>query len=427
MKLFVSGGAGYIGSHVVKALGQAGHDIVVYDNLSSGHAWAILHGRLVVGDLADVDLLNTVMAEFQPHAVLHFAASDAQFLAMLRGSWRVLKPGGLFFCRLASSVGMESQVRRIDGRRCLLPDGSERYLVDAEFLDRLKIRRLSELNIIDAIISKHAKAVSEPAKLTWIACVNHARYLCKNRIEFNPCLGKIFHAANHKKSVTLASDVILDREFMGPEGQTILLSRLCTNVGNPPILFLSEEYDPTTKEFLREIALTKAFPPLLPETLGAFGKKGYVSTFYTVYLSPERQKSNMLLYFLAEIWPEIPITQRNFLVASKSEIHSLQFLCVDNSFASLSSCFLGTESLQQVLTTEHNVLKLDNPDDEKWGYLECFGVTREPTLDVFLNHIRRAKNFGDQQRLDGSDLYDELVKFCMTRASNDINLLSNLR
>jgi len=75
MKLFVSGGAGYIGSHVVKALGLAGHDIVVYDNLSSGHAWAILHGRLVVGDLADIDLLDTVMAEFQPDAVLHFAAS----------------------------------------------------------------------------------------------------------------------------------------------------------------------------------------------------------------------------------------------------------------------------------------------------------------------------------------------------------------
>lgn len=75
MKLFVSGGAGYIGSHVVKALGQAGHDILVYDNLSTGHSWAILHGKLVVGDLADADLLDTVMAEFQPDAVLHFAAS----------------------------------------------------------------------------------------------------------------------------------------------------------------------------------------------------------------------------------------------------------------------------------------------------------------------------------------------------------------
>jgi tellurite methyltransferase len=67
-------------------------------------------------------------------AVLHFARDDEHFLAMLRGSWRVLKPGGLFFCRLASSIGIESQVERIAGRRFLLPDGSERYLVDEAIL-----------------------------------------------------------------------------------------------------------------------------------------------------------------------------------------------------------------------------------------------------------------------------------------------------
>jgi SAM-dependent methyltransferase len=70
-------------------------------------------------------------------AVLHFARDDAQFLAMLRGTWRVLKPGGLLFCRLASSIGMEDRMLPIEGRRFLLPDGSERYLVDAELLVRL--------------------------------------------------------------------------------------------------------------------------------------------------------------------------------------------------------------------------------------------------------------------------------------------------
>jgi SAM-dependent methyltransferase len=67
-------------------------------------------------------------------AVLHFARDDAQFNAMLRASWRALKPGGLFFCRLASSIGMESRMTRIVGRRHLLPDGSERYLVDEALL-----------------------------------------------------------------------------------------------------------------------------------------------------------------------------------------------------------------------------------------------------------------------------------------------------
>jgi tellurite methyltransferase len=70
-------------------------------------------------------------------AVLHFAHNDRQFDAMLRGSWRVLKPGGLFFCRLASSIGIERQVKRTDGRRYLLPDGSERYLVDEALLTGL--------------------------------------------------------------------------------------------------------------------------------------------------------------------------------------------------------------------------------------------------------------------------------------------------
>jgi tellurite methyltransferase len=67
-------------------------------------------------------------------AVLHFARDDSHFEAMLQGTWRVLKPGGLFFCRLASSIGIENQVRRIAGRRFRLPDGSERYLVDEELL-----------------------------------------------------------------------------------------------------------------------------------------------------------------------------------------------------------------------------------------------------------------------------------------------------
>jgi tellurite methyltransferase len=67
-------------------------------------------------------------------AVLHFARDDDQFRAMLQGTWRVLKLRGLFFCRLASSIGLEHQIQQIAGRRFLLPDGSERYLVDEALL-----------------------------------------------------------------------------------------------------------------------------------------------------------------------------------------------------------------------------------------------------------------------------------------------------
>ncbi len=75
MKVLVTGGAGYIGSHVVKQLGEAGHDIVVYDNLSTGYEWAVTYGELVVGDMADVEKLEQVFAKHKFEAVLHFAAN----------------------------------------------------------------------------------------------------------------------------------------------------------------------------------------------------------------------------------------------------------------------------------------------------------------------------------------------------------------
>lgn len=73
-------------------------------------------------------------------AVLHFARDDDQFERMLQGSWRLLRPGGLFFCRLASVIWMESRMRPLGGRRFTLPDGSERYLVDEALLLSLTAR-----------------------------------------------------------------------------------------------------------------------------------------------------------------------------------------------------------------------------------------------------------------------------------------------
>jgi SAM-dependent methyltransferase len=67
-------------------------------------------------------------------AVLHFARSDEQFEAMVESVWRVLRPGGMFLGRLASNIGMESRMIQRRGRRHLLPDGTERYLVDEALL-----------------------------------------------------------------------------------------------------------------------------------------------------------------------------------------------------------------------------------------------------------------------------------------------------
>ena len=70
-------------------------------------------------------------------AVLHFARDEQQWQAMVDEMWRVLKPGGIFFVRLASTIGMEDRVRLVEGRRYHLPDGSDRFLVDAAMLQRV--------------------------------------------------------------------------------------------------------------------------------------------------------------------------------------------------------------------------------------------------------------------------------------------------
>jgi tellurite methyltransferase len=70
-------------------------------------------------------------------AVLHFARDDAHFLAMLNGTWRALRTGGILFSRLASTIGMEGRFRPLGGRRYILPDSTERYLVDEDKLMNL--------------------------------------------------------------------------------------------------------------------------------------------------------------------------------------------------------------------------------------------------------------------------------------------------
>lgn len=104
-------------------------------------------------------------------AVLHFARDDAHFRAMLQGSWRALKPGGLFFCRLASSIGIETLVRPLEGRRALLPDGSERYLVDEALLMNLTRELGGEL--LDPL--KTTVVQNQRSMTTWVvlkACEN---------------------------------------------------------------------------------------------------------------------------------------------------------------------------------------------------------------------------------------------------------------
>ncbi|MCF8039575.1 MAG: GDP-mannose 4,6-dehydratase, partial [Desulfohalobiaceae bacterium] len=75
-KVLVTGGAGYIGSHTVLALIAAGYDVVVYDNLSTGHQEAVLPpARFIKGDLGDTEKLDNLLARERFSSIIHFAAS----------------------------------------------------------------------------------------------------------------------------------------------------------------------------------------------------------------------------------------------------------------------------------------------------------------------------------------------------------------
>ena len=98
------------------------------------------------------------------NAVLHFAPDETRFLDMLRGTGRLLAPGGLLFCRLASSIGIERLVRPLGGRRFALPDGTDRFLVDEAYLAGLTAELGGRL--LDPI--KTTVVQGQRAMTTWV-------------------------------------------------------------------------------------------------------------------------------------------------------------------------------------------------------------------------------------------------------------------
>ena len=100
------------------------------------------------------------------NAVLHFSSEDARFTAMLNSMWRVLKPGGLLFCRLASTIGMPHQ--HIEGRRFVAPDGAERYCVDEALLMNLTAKLGGQL--VDPL--KTTVVQNQRCMTTWVVRKN---------------------------------------------------------------------------------------------------------------------------------------------------------------------------------------------------------------------------------------------------------------
>jgi len=120
MNVLVVGGAGYIGSHAVKMLGQAGHEVWVYDNLSRGHRQSVPAGRLIEGEVADQRRLVEVLKEKKIDAVMHFAA-----FALVNES--VLDPSLYYRNNVIAALELLDAMRAADVKRIVFSSTTATY------------------------------------------------------------------------------------------------------------------------------------------------------------------------------------------------------------------------------------------------------------------------------------------------------------
>ena len=120
----------------VYGVDQSATAIVQAKSLATELLNAIESDQFRVENVERMSFSNETFDVVLSSAVLHFANDEEHWQAMVSEMWRVLKPGGILFARLASTVGIEDQIQPINGRRYHLPDGSDRFLVDFDMLDK---------------------------------------------------------------------------------------------------------------------------------------------------------------------------------------------------------------------------------------------------------------------------------------------------
>ena len=120
MNVLVVGGAGYIGSHMVKMLDKQGHQVTVLDNLACGFAQAVTAGELVVGDMADQSLVESILDRKQIDAVMHFAA-----FALVGES--VNEPGKYYTNNVVGTIRLLEAMRRCNVRKIVFSSTCATY------------------------------------------------------------------------------------------------------------------------------------------------------------------------------------------------------------------------------------------------------------------------------------------------------------
>ena len=151
---------------------REGYDIFAVDQnpaavaqtraLAAALAPALPAKNFRVEPLEDLSFPDAFFDLVHCNGVLHFSRSDVQFDAILQNLWRVVKPGGILICRLASTIGMPHQ--HLEGRRYLTPGGVELYCVDDQFLMHLTSTLNAEL--VDPI--KTTVVQNQRCMTTWI-------------------------------------------------------------------------------------------------------------------------------------------------------------------------------------------------------------------------------------------------------------------
>ncbi len=149
--------------HEVYAVDRNPEAVAMVKELSQRLAPQLPLANFVVANAEALPFGNYTFDLVISSAVLHFAVNKDHFEQMLYSAWRVLKAGGLFFCRLASDIGIEELVADMGNGRYLLPDGTERYLVN--YKDLLHYTKVLDAELFEPIRSTNVS--NQRVMTTW--------------------------------------------------------------------------------------------------------------------------------------------------------------------------------------------------------------------------------------------------------------------